>query len=276
MAHICLLLSGAALLLNGLAALDVLPRRDAAVFSLVIGSTQLVLGVTYLGASSPGVDGGGPQLLLGAAGMFLFGLTYVYVGLDSLLALGSRGLGWFCGLVGACGLLLAAAWSGEDPFLAVLCLCWAYLWLLFFLQLALGFVGLGPLIGWSLVLTSQASATMPALLGIIGHWPAGPELAAEPATAAASLLAVLLLALLLLAGGLAWRGRQSAARAAAARADTATAAGIAAVERPLPGELRLQDLDALLHPDLHQHSGQEDHGDGRQQPRRRFGTSADE
>ncbi|MDR6557700.1 hypothetical protein J2809_002056 [Arthrobacter pascens] len=245
MAHICLLLSGAALLLNGLAALDLLPRRDAAVFSLVIGGTQLVLGVTYLGASSPGVDGVGPRLLLGAAGMFLFGLTYVYVGLDSLLALGSRGLGWFCGLVGACGLLLAAAWSGEDPFLAVLWLCWAYLWLLFFLQLAFGFVGLGPLIGWSLVLTSQASATVPALLGITGHWPAGRDPAAEPATAQASLLAVVLLALLLLAGGLAWRRRQSAARAAAGTATTAAGAtaaavaAVAAVERPLPGELKL-------------------------------------
>ena len=85
----------------------------------------------------PGTDGG-PQLLLGASGMFLFGLTYVYVGLDFLLGLGSRGLGWFCGMVGACGLLLAAAWSGEDPLLAVLWLCWTYLWLLFFLQLALG------------------------------------------------------------------------------------------------------------------------------------------
>ena len=169
MAHICLLLSGAALLLNGLAALDLLPRRDAAVFSLVIGGTQLVLGVTYLGASSPGVDGGGPQLLLGASGMFLFGLTYVYVGLDFLLGLGSRGLGWFCGMVGACGLLLAAAWSGEDPLLAVLWLCWTYLWLLFFLQLALGFERLTPLIGWSLVLTSQASATVPAFLGLTGR-----------------------------------------------------------------------------------------------------------
>jgi AmiS/UreI family transporter len=89
MAYICLLLSGAALLLNGLAALDRLPRRDAAVFSLVIGSTQLVLGVTYLGVTSAGVastgDDGGPHLLLGASGMFLFGLTNAYVGLDSLL-----------------------------------------------------------------------------------------------------------------------------------------------------------------------------------------------
>lgn len=222
MAHICLLLSGAALLLNGLALLGALPRRDAAVFSLVIGSIQLALGVTYLGALTPGAAGDGGRLLLGASGMFLFGLTYVYVGLDYLLGLGSKGLGWFCGLVAACGLLLAAAWSGEDPLLAVLWLCWTYLWMLFFLQLALGFVRLTPLIGWSLVLTSQASATVPAFMGLTGRWPGEPEIAAGAA--------VSLLALLLFAGGLAWRGRhQTAARPAVA----------AAVESPLPGELKV-------------------------------------
>lgn len=230
MANICLLLSGAALLINGLALLGTLPRRDAAVFSLLIGSTQLVLAVVHVSA------GGGGTQWMGASGMFLFGLTYVYVGLDVLLALGSKGLGCFCGLVAGCGLLLAASWSGQDLLLAVLWLCWAYLWLLFFLHLALSFEGLGPLIGWSLVLTSQASATVPALLGITGHWPAAPE----PAAAAASLLALLLLALLLLAGGLAWRGRQSAARADTARADTATAtAAVATADSPLPGQLRL-------------------------------------
>ncbi|MDV8149099.1 AmiS/UreI family transporter [Arthrobacter sp. B10-11] len=212
MAHICLLLSGAALLLNGVAALDLLPRRDAAVFSLVIGGTQLVLGIAYLGSTGDGRgDAGGTPLLLGAAGMFLFGLTYVYVGLDFLLGLGSRGLGWFCGMVAVCGLLLAAAWAGADPLLAVLWLCWTYLWLLFFLQLALGFERLTPLIGWSLILTSQASATVPALLGITGHWPAGPE-AAPSAAAGASVLAFLLLL---------------------------AAAVVVPVESPLSGELKL-------------------------------------
>ena len=214
MAYVCLLLSGAALLINGLAALDQVPRRDAAVFSLVIGTAQLVLGVGHLAVTT----GGGTQSLLGAAGMFLFGLTYVYVGLDFLLGLGSKGFGWFCGMVGVCGILLAAAWSGEDPLLAVLWLCWTYLWLLFFLNMALGFERMAPLIGWSLVLTSQASATVPALLGITGQWPAGIDAAA----AAGGGLA----ALLLLAGALAWRGRRSGT-------------GAAAVERPLPGELRL-------------------------------------
>ena len=219
MAHICLLLSGAALLLNGLALLGALPSRDAAVFSLVIGGTQLALGVAYLGM----IGDGGLHLLLGASGMFLFGLTYVYVGLDYLLGLGSKGLGWFCGMVGLCGLLLAAAWGREDPLLAVLWLCWTYLWLLFFLQLALGFACLTPLIGWSLVLTSQASATVPAFMGLTGRWPVEPEIAAGAA--------VSLLTLLLLACGLAWRGRdQTAARPAVVDV---------VVESPLPGELKV-------------------------------------
>ena len=214
MAYVCLLLSGAALLINGLAALDRVPRRDAAVFSLVIGNAQLILGVAHLTVTA----GGGTQSLLGAAGIFLFGLTYVYVGLDVLLGLGSTGLGWFCGMVGVCGILLAVAWSGEDPLLAVLWLCWTYLWLLFFLHMALGFERMAPLIGWSLVLTSQASATVPAFLGITGQWPAG--------TATAAAAGAGLAALLLVAGGLARRGRRSGT-------------GAAAVERPLPGELRL-------------------------------------
>ncbi|MCE3294270.1 MAG: AmiS/UreI transporter [Arthrobacter sp.] len=74
MTHVCLLLSGAALLINGLAALNVVPTRDAAVFSLVIGSTHLILGVTYLAAAgitagTAGAGAAGPQVLLSASGI---------------------------------------------------------------------------------------------------------------------------------------------------------------------------------------------------------------
>ena len=131
MPFICLLLSGAALLANGLATLGHVPRRDAAALNLLVGGTQLVLGVVYVSAA-----GNAPAPLLTAAGMFLFGATYLYSGLDVLLALGSRGLGWFCGLVAFCGVLLAAAWLGTDPLLAVLWVCWAALWALLFACLA--------------------------------------------------------------------------------------------------------------------------------------------
>ena len=204
MNHVSLLLSGAALLINGLATLGVVPRRDAAIFSLAIGGLQLVLGVTYLAVTYPGNAGPdvdhGWQLLLSASGMFLFGLTYAYVGLDFLLGLGSKGLGWFCGMVAGCGLLLAGAWFNSDPLLAVLWLCWSYLWTLFFFSLALGWTRLSPLIGWSLVLASQTTATGPALLGMTGQWPVDPG--ATGGAAAGILL------LLLLAAGLALRDRR--------------------------------------------------------------------
>jgi len=166
MPYICLLLSGAALLVNGLATLGQLSRRDAASFSLVLGGTQLVLGVVHLSGT-----GTGSETLLTAAGMFLFGLTYVYAGLDGLLGLGSKGLGWFCGMVAFVGVLLAGAWLGTDPLLAVLWVCWSVLWGLLFASSALGAVRLEPFAGWALVLASQVTATVPAFLGLAGVWP---------------------------------------------------------------------------------------------------------
>lgn len=204
MTLVCLLLSGAALLINGLAALNVVPSRDAAVFSLAIGSAQLVLGVTYV-AGTDGAGDTGTQVLLSGAGMFLFGMTYLYVGLDFLLGLGSKGLGWFCGMVAAFGPLLAAAWLLDDPLLAVLWLCWSVLWALLFTSLALGADRIKPFTGWALVLTSQATATVPAFLGITGLWP----YRADAAALAAAVLAILFLA----AGVLARRGSSDPHRA---------------------------------------------------------------
>lgn len=180
MPFICLLLSGAALLINGLATLERLPRIDAATFSLLLGGTQLVLGIVHLSTGSTGTED-----LLAAAGMFLFGLTYAYAGLDGLLGLGSTGLGWFCGMVAFFGLLLAGAWLGTDPLLAVLWVCWAVLWGLLFTSAALGAARLEPFTGWALVLASQVTATVPAFLGLTGLW---------PRSAAVAWLAALLLA----------------------------------------------------------------------------------
>ncbi|RNL48699.1 AmiS/UreI family transporter [Arthrobacter oryzae] len=193
MPYLCLLLSGAALLVNGLALLGRIPLRDSAVFSLLIGATQLALGITYVSTA----DVSAPGTLLGAAGMFLFGLTYVYVGLDALLGLGSKGLGWYSGLVAVFAVLLSAAWLPADPFLAVLWLCWAVLWSLFFVRMALGCEPLGPFIGWSLVLTSQVTATLPAFLGLAGYWPYDRSVAAGAA--------VVVVLLLVAAGRLGWR-----------------------------------------------------------------------
>ncbi|BCW80381.1 AmiS/UreI family transporter [Arthrobacter sp. NicSoilC5] len=208
MSFICLLLSGAALLVNGLATLGRLPRRDAATFSLLLGGTQLVLGVVHLSTGSTRTEH-----LLTAAGMFLFGLTYAYAGLDVLLALGSKGLGWFCGMVAFFGLLLAGAWIGSDPLLAVLWVCWSVLWGLLFASAAFGAVRLDLFTGWALVLASQVTATFPAFLGLAGLWPR----AAGPAWLAAAFLAGLFIA----ARVLARRGPASPRRASEGEAVSA-------------------------------------------------------
>jgi len=200
MPYVCLLLSGAALLVNGLAGLGHLPRRDAAAFSLVLGGTQLVLGVVHLYAA-----GNGAEALMTAAGMFLFGLTYVYGGMDVLLGLGSRGLGWFCGMVAFVGLLLAAAWLAVDPLLAVLWVCWAVLWGLLFASNVMGAARLEPFTGWALVLASQVTATVPAFLGLAGLWPRNSWVAL--------VAAVLLAGLFVAARALARRGHDGPRRA---------------------------------------------------------------
>jgi hypothetical protein len=189
MAYVCLLLSGAALLVNGLATLGHLPRRDAGVLSLVVGAIQLALGAAFL--SLDGTAGTAQT----AAGIFLFGLTYAYSGLDALMNLGSKGLGWFCGMVAFVAVLLAAAWLAADPLLAVLWLGWAVLWGLMFASLALGRARLDPVIGWALVLASQVTATVPGFLGLAGAWPRGQDIA----WLAALVLALLFVAALLLA-----------------------------------------------------------------------------
>lgn len=190
MSYICLILSGAALLINGLGLLGRIPLRDSGYFNILIGGTQLVLSVLIAVTAA-----GNTSVLLSVSGVFLFGLTYLYVGLDSLRQLGSVGLGWFCGLVALLGLAYAGSSLGTDPLLAVLWLSWAVLWALFFLVLALGKSGLTAFTGWALILTSQVTTTIPALLGLLGVWPIGSvpiALLAAVVVAALFILAVAL------------------------------------------------------------------------------------
>lgn len=168
MSYICLILSGAALLINGLTLLGRVPARDSGAFNVLIGGLQLVLCV----AVAVTADGSLPALL-SIAGTFLFGLTYLYVGLDSLAGLGSTGLGWFCGLVAAVAVVFAVTNAAVDPVLAILWATWAGLWSLFFVLLALG-RPIGEYTAWALVIASQTTTTIPALLGLSGRWPTGP------------------------------------------------------------------------------------------------------
>jgi putative amide transporter protein len=182
MSFICLILSGVALLINGLALLGRIPPRDSGTLNLLIGGLQLVL-ATLIAVTAAG----DPAQLLSAAGVVLFGLTYTYVGLNSLFDLGSAGVGWFCVLVAALAVVYAVSNLAADPFSAVLWASWAVLWTLFFLLLALGKSALTAYTGWATLLTSQLTTTVPALLGLNGAWPSGWGSAAAAAVVVALL-----------------------------------------------------------------------------------------
>lgn len=222
MAYICLILSGAALLINGLTLLGRVPGRDSGVFNVLIGGLQLVL-CTAVAVTA---DGSLPTLL-SIAGTFLFGLTYLYVGLDALAGLGSTGLGWFCGLVAAIAVVFAVSNITVDPFLAVLWATWAGLWSLFFLLLALG-RPIGEYTAWALVISSQTTTTVPALFGLAGRWPTGIG-----ATAAA---AVVLIGVFVGAWSLTRAGgrRRSAAGSTLPAHEPTTPAASVPAEEPVP------------------------------------------
>ncbi|WP_109526201.1 AmiS/UreI family transporter [Nocardia aurea] len=87
-----------------------------------------------------------------------------------------------------------AFWRDGDPVFAVLWLSWALLWLLFFLILALGMERLMRFTGWTVVLFSQATCTVPGFLGLTGSYRSD---GGAVAIAAATCLGLLALAALL-------------------------------------------------------------------------------
>ena len=167
MASVGLLYVGAVLVVNGLMLLGRVDARAAAPLNLFVGALQVVT-PTYLIFTS----GGDPDALLGASGIYLFGFTYLYVGIGLLAGLDSTGVGWF-------SLFVAAAAVGysfvnfrlldDSPF-GVIWLYWAFLWFLFFLLLGLKLDGLTAYTGWVTAIQGIVTAAVPAFLILAGYW----------------------------------------------------------------------------------------------------------
>src|SRR5688572_15189631 len=81
---------GAVLFLNGVMILGKVDPKAAAVFNLFVGALQVIT-PTYLIFTA----GGDPDIILNAAGLYLFGFTYLYVGIGLLAKLDTTGVGWF-------------------------------------------------------------------------------------------------------------------------------------------------------------------------------------
>jgi len=166
MSSVGLLFVGAVLFLNGLLFLGKADAKGVAVFNLFVGGLQTAVPF-YLIATAHTTNE-----ILGAAGIFLFGFTYLYVGIVNLAGFKSDGIGWYSLWVAALatGFGLTTILRFHDTPTGLLWLQWAVLWGLFWVVLALGVQRLTPVAGWLTLILSMTTCTIPGFLLLLGDW----------------------------------------------------------------------------------------------------------
>jgi hypothetical protein len=109
---------------------------------------------------------------LSAAGIFLFGFTYLYAGIVNLAGLKADGIGWYSLWVAilATGFGLTTILRFHDTQSGLLWLQWAALWGLFWVVLALGVERLTAVAGWLTLILSMTTCTIPGFLLLLGDW----------------------------------------------------------------------------------------------------------
>jgi len=158
MGNVGLLYVGAVLLVNGLVLLGRVAQRAAAPLNLFVGALQCVTPTVLIVQA-----GGDSDAILAASGIYLFGFTYLYVGIAGLTNLDGAGIGWFSLFVAMAALVYSGIsfWRNDDPVFGVIWLAWALLWALFFLVLGLGMERLTAFTGWTVTLLALPTCAVP-------------------------------------------------------------------------------------------------------------------
>ena len=157
MSNVGLLYSAAALIINGLVLLGVVSGRAAASFNLFVGSMQVIFPTVALIQAAGDADA-----ILSASSVYLFGFTYLYVGLNALTGASGEGLGWFSLFVTTCAVVFSLLEFLSGGFVyAVLWLFWGTLWFLFFLMLAIQTKGIDRFSGWFTLLLGIFTVGVP-------------------------------------------------------------------------------------------------------------------
>lgn len=167
MGNVGLLYVGAILFLNGCMLLGWVDGKAAAPLNFFVGTLQVVT-PTYLIFTAHG----DANTILGASGLYLFGFTYLYVGINLLAGLDGTGLGYFSAFVAVCAVVFSGLNFGrfEDKAFGVIWLYWAFLWALFFLLLGLKRDGLTRYTGAVAAIQGWVTGTVPAFILLTGHW----------------------------------------------------------------------------------------------------------
>lgn len=166
MSDVGLLFVGAVLFVNALLLLGKVDAKGAAVFNLFVGGLQTAIPFYLIATAKT------PNDILLDSGIFLFGFTYLYVGISNLAGHEPVGVGWYSAWVA----IMAAAFGitnivkFHDPTIGLLWLQWSVLWALFFLVLGLGVERLTALTGWLTLILSFTTCTIPGYLLLLGEW----------------------------------------------------------------------------------------------------------
>jgi hypothetical protein len=187
MSSVGLLYVGAVLFINGLMLIGLVPGRSAAILNFFVGTMQVVFPTIILVQADNDLP-----TIFGAAGLYLFGFTYLYVGILQITGISGEGLGWFSLFVAACAVVIGGLQFTlvGDPVFGVIWWTWAVLWLLFFLLLGLGKESLTYATGWFTIFVAHLTGTIPAFFLLVGSYETNTVLAVLVAVAAAAALGV--------------------------------------------------------------------------------------
>ncbi|MFF4241264.1 AmiS/UreI family transporter [Actinomadura geliboluensis] len=186
MGSVGLLYVGAVLFVNALMMLGRVEARSAALLNLFVGALQVVLPTLLLVAAGDDL-----AAITAAAGIYLFGFTYLYVGIGLLAGLDTTGAGWFSLFVALAALGFAAInfLDVRDHPFGVIWLCWSFLWFLFFLVLGLKREELTRYTGWVTLANAAGTTTLPAFLLLTDTYSTSAVFAAVLAGCAVAVLA---------------------------------------------------------------------------------------
>lgn len=186
MGSVGLLYVGAVLFINGLMLVGVIPGKSAAILNFFVGTMQVVFPTIIILQANNDL-----AVIFGAAGLYLFGFTYLYVGVLQMTGISGEGLGWFSLFVAACAAVIGYLQFSlvADPVFGVIWWVWAVLWFLFFLLLGLNKSSLTKMTGWFTVFISHLTGTIPAFFLLLGRYETNNTLAVLVAAVAAISLA---------------------------------------------------------------------------------------
>ncbi|MFJ5759149.1 AmiS/UreI family transporter [Neobacillus sp. NPDC093182] len=166
MSFVGLFLSGAVLFLNGLMSLGKADTKAVGYFNLFVGIIQIINPFYLIMTSSQS-----NWDFYNNAAIFLFGLTYLYVGVTLVKGLEGNGLGWFSLWVAMIAVVytITSLVHFHDVVNALTWGLWAFLWLLFFLTGSLN-KNIDGYVGMVAIVLSWVTLTIPAMLYFLGIW----------------------------------------------------------------------------------------------------------